>query len=84
VRTEEKPKAAPKRESQGVDDLLSKTLSGLEVGDRLKRPPAAKSEVSGPKPLAAAPTSTPAGSVSETVRIPTVPLARSLRRWREP
>jgi TonB family protein len=38
-----KPKpAASRRESPGVDDLLSATLSGLEVGDRFKKPAAAK------------------------------------------
>jgi TonB family protein len=47
----EKPRAAaPRKEDTAVDDLLSKTLSGLEVGDRSRKTAASKPVAAPPKP----------------------------------
>ncbi|HEX9801331.1 MAG TPA: TonB family protein [Thermoanaerobaculia bacterium] len=40
--------AAPRREEPGVDDLLSQTLSGLEMGDRAKKPTAKPARAAAP------------------------------------
>jgi TonB family protein len=63
----EKPRPAPvRRETTGVDDLLSKTLSGLEVGDKLKRG-APKVEA---KPAAPAPAPAPTAPAAPTAPPP--------------
>ncbi|MCM2268530.1 MAG: TonB family protein [Thermoanaerobaculia bacterium] len=51
---------ASKRDTAAVDDLLSKTLSGLEMGDRAKRPAAAAKAPAKPAPRPAPPSAPPA------------------------
>ena len=62
LQAEKAKPSAPRRAEPGVDDLLSKTLSGLDVGERTKRAPAPKpasqaakaTAPPGPPPAAAA------------------------------
>jgi TonB family protein len=72
---EEKPRAAtPRKEDTAVDDLLSKTLSGLEVGDRTRKPTAPKPAVAPPKPAAPpAKTATPAATRPPQAAAPAQP-----------